>query len=141
MILNEQSKKVIKMIKKSILIWLSMIPLAILNGILRDIVIAPLIGMEFALPASGITLCLLIFTGSLIFIPRLGKGKPKVYWNIGFLWVLLTIVFEFILGLSIGDTFSELLKAYDITTGNLWLIVVIFVGIAPWLVAKLKQII
>jgi len=33
-----------------------------------------------------------------------------------------------------------LLKAYDITTGNLWLIVVIFMGIAPWLVAKIKRI-
>jgi hypothetical protein len=41
----------------------------------------------------------------------------------------------------VGHSFSELLKAYNITTGNLWLVVVIFTGLAPWLVAKIKRII
>ena len=129
------------MIKKSILIWLSIIPLAILNGILRESVIAPLIGMKYALPVSGISLCLLIFIVSLIFIPKLGKGTKKTYWIIGGLWTFLTILFETIMGLASGNNFDEMIKAYDITTGNLWLLVVIFVGIIPWRIAKIKRII
>ena len=129
------------MIKKSILIWLSIIPLAILNGILRESVIAPLIGMKYALPVSGISLCLLIFIVSLIFIPKLGKGTKKTYWIIGGLWTSLTILFETIMGLASGNNFDEMIKAYDITTGNLWLLVVIFVGIIPLRIAKIKRII
>jgi len=84
---------------------------------------------------------MLLFLVSFVFIPRIGKGIPKTYWKIGVLWVALTIVFETILGLAMGNTFTELLKAYDVTTGNLWLLVVIFTGIMPWLVAKIKKII
>lgn len=129
------------MVKKSILIWLLIIPLAILNGALRDRVVAPLVGIKYALPISGITLCLLIFLISLLLIPRLGKGDKKTYWNIGILWLILTVIFELIMGLSTGNTFEEMIKAYDVTTGNLWTVIVLFVGIAPWLTAKIKRII
>ena len=129
------------MIKKSILIWLSIIPLAILNGALREAFLTPSIRECCAQLISGITLCLLIFIVSLVFIPRIGRGEEKTYWKIGILWIVLTIVFETILGITMGNSFSELLKAYDITTGNLWLIVVIFMGIVPWLTAKIKRIV
>ena len=129
------------MIKKSILIWLSIIPLAILNGALREAFLIPLLGENFAQPISGIILCLLIFIISLIFIPRIGKGTQKVYWKTGCLWVALTIVVEIIIGLTMGNSMIDLLKAYDVTTGNLWLLVVLFTGITPWLVAKMKRII
>ena len=129
------------MIKKSILIWLSIIPLAILNGGFREKILIPWIGESCAEPISGIILCLLIFIVSLIFIPRIGKGEQKTYWKIGILWIASTIVFETMLGLAIGKSFTELINAYDIATGNLWILVVLFMGITPWLVAKIKQII
>lgn len=129
------------MIKKSLLIWFAIIPLAILNGGLRDKVIIPLMDAKYGLPLSGILLCLLIFILCYIFILRIGKGTTKTYRLIGLLWLLLTIAFETIFGLFSGHTFSELLKAYDITTGNLWLLVVLFTGIAPWLAAKTRKLI
>jgi hypothetical protein len=128
------------MIKKSILIWLSIIPLAFLNGGLRELLLIPWLGESLAEFISVIILCLLIFIVSLIFIPRIGRGKQKTYWKIGVLWILLTIVFETILVFVTGGSFQELLKTYDITTGNLWLIIVLFTGVAPWLVAKIKRI-
>lgn len=127
------------MLKKSILIWLSIIPLAILNGGLRDAFLTPRLGENWAQPISGIILILLIFIVSFIFIPRIGKGAPKTYWKIGILWVALTIVFETVLGLAMGNTLTELLRAYDVTTGNIWLLVILFIGIAPWLVAKINE--
>jgi len=128
------------MIKKSIIIWLSIIPLAILNGALREAFLTPWLGESYAQPVSGIILCLLILIVSLVFIPRIGKGEQKTYWKIGILWITLTIVFETIFGLAMDSSFSELLKAYDITTGNLWLLVVLFIGVAPSLTAKIKQL-
>jgi hypothetical protein len=128
------------MIKKSILIWLSIIPLAILNGGLREAFLTPRLGESYAQPISGIILLLLLFVISLVFIPRIGKGEQKTYWKIGIVWIALTIVFETVLGLAIGNSFSELLRAYDITKGNLWLIIVIFTGIVPWLIARIKHL-
>jgi len=129
------------MIKKSILIWLSIIPLAILNGGLREAFLTPRLGESYSQPISGIILCLLIFIVSFIFIPRIGKGEQIIYWKIGLLWIVLTVAFETVFGLAMGNSFFELLKAYDLTTGNLWLIVVVFIGIAPWLITKIKRII
>ena len=127
------------MILKSMLIWLSIIPLAIANGALREGLLTPLIGDKFAYPISGIILCILIFIVSFIFIPKLGKGTKKTYLTIGLLWFFSTVIFETVLGLFEGIAFIEIINAYNITTGNLWLIVVIFTGIAPFLVAKIKK--
>ena len=129
------------MVLKSMLIWLSIIPLAIANGALREGLLMPLIGDKFAYPISGIILCLLIFIVCFIFIPKLGKGTKKTYLTIGLLWFFSTIIFETVLGLVEGIPFTEIINAYNITTGNLWLIVVIFTGVVPFLIAKLKKII
>lgn len=127
------------MIKKSFLIWILIIPLAILNGGLRESVFIPLMGINYALPLSGLLLCLMIFILCCIFIPRIGKGTAKTYWVIGLWWMLATIVFETIFGLSSGHTLAELIKAYDVTTGNLWALVVLFIGIVPRLAIKIRK--
>lgn len=127
------------MIKKTIFIWLSIIPLAILNAGLREKVLTPLIGTEYSLAISGITLIIFIFIVTFILLPKLGKGKPKVYWQIGFLWIMLTLIFETSMGIFMGNTFEQIVNAYDITNGNLWLLVVIFIGFAPRLVAHMKH--
>ena len=129
------------MIKKSLLIWLTIIPLAILNGALREIAINPLVGEKYGQPLSGVTLCLIIFIVCWLCIPRIGKGTAKTYWIIGICWLILTVLFETCFGLLTGNTFAELIKAYDITTGNLWSLVVLFVGIAPWLTVKTRKLI
>ena len=129
------------MLLKSMLIWISIIPLAILNGGLRQKILEPSFGEQIAEPISCLILCTLIFIVSLIFIPRLGKGNTRTYLTMGIIWILLTIVFETIFGLFMGNTFKEIINTYNITTGNLWLIVVVFIGIAPFLVAKIKRII
>jgi len=129
------------MIKKSLLIWLAIIPCAILNGAFREAVINPLIGEKYGEPLSGVLLCIILFAICWFFIPRIGRGTAKTYWIIGLLWVILTILFEFGFGLLTGDTLAELIKAYDITTGNLWSLIVLFTGIAPWLTAKMRKLI
>jgi hypothetical protein len=128
------------MIKKSLLIWLAIVPLGILNGVLREMVINPMIGERYGLPLSGISLCLLIFVLCYFCIPKIGREKIKTYLIIGLWWVVLTVLFETCFGLLTGNTFTTLIKAYDITTGNLWLLVVLFTGIAPWLTAKIRKI-
>ncbi|MCL1940121.1 MAG: hypothetical protein FWG04_05615 [Desulfovibrionaceae bacterium] len=129
-----------KIIKKSLLIWLAIIPIAIINGVLREKILTHIIG-NYAFFVSGIILISAIFIITWIFLPRLGKGSQKTYIVIGLLWAALTVIFEFCMGIFVsGFSISQIITAYDITTGNIWLVVVIFTGFSPWLTAKLRHI-
>lgn len=126
------------MIKKSLLIWLGIIPLAVLNGILREKVLSPAIGENISLTISGITLCCLILALSVIFIPKLGRHNAKSYLKAGLVWMGATVVFEFLMEAAMGYTVRDMLRAYDVTSGNLWTVVVLFCAIAPLLAARIR---
>lgn len=122
-------------ILKSLPVWLCFIPVAILNGGLREYVLAKAIGAEWALPVSGITLSVCIFLITWLLLPRMIKAFTyKEGWLIGTGWALLTIVFEFAAGLAGGSTISELLAAYNPLTGNLWLLVLMITQLSPIIV-------
>jgi hypothetical protein len=118
------------------LIWLGIVPLAILNGALREGILDPLMGSKLANPVSCAILCLLIYIVSIIYVPRLGKGSKGVYIKIGLLWVFATIIFETVLSLLMGMFFKDIITAYNVVTGNYWLLVVVFIGFAPTLAVK-----
>ena len=126
----------------SLLIWLCFIPVATLNGGLREYVLAKTIGAEWALPVSGITLSVCIFLITWLLLPRIIKAfTSKDGWLIGIGWALLTIVFEFAAGLAGGSTVSELLAAYNPLTGNLWLLVLATTLLSPIIVKHIHKII
>ena len=88
-------------ILKSFLVWLCFIPVAILNGGLREYLLVEAIGEEWALLVSGITLSVCIFLITWLLLPRMIKAfTSKDGWLIGIGWALLTIVFEFAAGLA-----------------------------------------
>lgn len=126
------------MILKSILIWLLIIPFAILNGVLRESVLNSILGENVALPISGILLSLIIFLIAYFLLPKLKLNNVKTPCYIGLLWMALTIIFEFGIGALSGQDFQEMLLAYNPLSGNLWLLVLIVTGISPWLVLKIK---
>lgn len=122
-------------ILKSLPVWLSFIPMAILNGGLREYVLAKTIGAEWALPVSGITLSVCIFLITWLLLPRIIKAfTSKDGRLIGIGWALLTIAFEIAAGLAGGNTVAELLAAYNPLTGNLWLLVLATTLLSPIIV-------
>ena len=117
---------------KSLIIWLCFIPVAILNGGLREYVLAKAIIEEWALPISGITLSVCIFLTTWLLLPLVTKAiTSKDCWLVGICWAALTIAFEFIAGLADGNTMTELLAAYNPLTGNLWLLVLATTLLSP----------
>ena len=119
-------------IMKSLIIWLCFIPVAILNGGLREYVLAKAITEEWALPISGITLSVCIFLTTWLLLPLVTKAiTSKDCWLVGICWAALTIAFEFIAGLADGNTMTELLAAYNPLTGNLWLLVLATTLLSP----------
>lgn len=95
-----------------------------------------------ALPLSGITLCFLIIGAATCSIHLLGHKERNYYLIIGLYWVFLTIIFEFGMGLLVmKSSLADLFRAYDVATGNLWLLVVVVMGLAPLVSAKIRGLI
>ena len=124
---------------KSLAVWALIIPLSIVNGFVRNSVLEPFMG-KYALPASGITLCAMIFALCWFLVPRLGEGNRKTYRIVGVLWVLLSVVFEYSVGIFLlGASWTELAAAYNPASGDLWLLVLVCIGIAPLFTAKMQS--
>ena len=127
-------------ILKSLIIWFCFIPVAIINGGLREYALAKAIGAEWALPVSGIILSVCIFLITWLLLPRMIKAfTSKDGWLIGIGWALLTIAFEFAAELAGGSTVSELLAAYNPLSGNLWLLVLATTLLSPIIVKRLSN--
>ena len=119
-------------ILKSLIIWLCFIPVAILNGGLREYALVKAISEKWALPISGITLSVCIFLITWLLLPRITKAvTTQDCWLIGICWSVLTIAFEFAAGLANGNTITELLTAYNPLTGNLWVLVLVTTLLSP----------
>ena len=125
---------------KAFLIWLLMAPLGIINGILRETITEPLFGRSIALPLSGIILSIMIFILAYILVPKIGKCTAKEYIIVGIMWFVLANVLDFVVTLVERGTITDFIKLYDISTGNLWSVVVIVCLISPLIVAKIKKL-
>lgn len=126
---------------KSFIVWICFIPVAILNGGLREYVLVKFIGEETALPVSGILLSVFIFLVTWLMLPRLVKGcGMKGCLAIGVCWALLTAALESAAGITEGSTITEILAAYNPSTGNLWVLVLATTLLSPVLLKMFKQI-
>lgn len=121
------------LVGKSLVLWLLLCALAIVNGGLRERCLAPAIGERAALPLSGITLSLVILLATALTLPWLGPLTASGALAVGVGWLALTLVFEFALGWRMGKTRRQMLAAYDPRGGNLWLLVLAVTLLAPWL--------
>ena len=72
--------------------------------------------------------------------PRLIKDSIRTErWLTGIVWALLTVVFEFVAGLSGGNSIQELFAAYNPLTGNLWLLVLVTTFFAPVMESSMRR--
>ena len=123
-------------------IWLLLIALAMLNGIVREKYLVPLLGQQIALPVSGIFLSAMIFVVTFVLLPFLGTLKPSQYWLVGGMWLCITVLFEFIFGrYAMGQSWEKLLDAYNVLEGNLWVLVLLITALSPYLAAKLRGLV
>ena len=134
------SKNSLECIIKSLPTWLMIIPLAVLNGALRDFALHPLLGW-YALPVSGVLLCGMIVLLTWLRVPRFGNCGLRQLVLVGVVWAVLAVIFECLLGVALNRPWVDLAAAYDLRSGNLWLLVVVCVGLAPWLAAKMRGIV
>ena len=125
---------------KTSLIWSIIAIFAVANGIFRVSFLEPYIGRSLALPISGITLCIIVFTITFLSSKLFDKSSSLTYVLIGFQWVSMTLAFEFIFGhFVIGRSWEELFQVFNILEGDLFLIALLLTLFSPLLVSLIKK--
>ncbi|HET6512129.1 MAG TPA: hypothetical protein VFH43_08055 [Candidatus Kapabacteria bacterium] len=123
------------------LIWLGFFILAMINGTIREFGIKRLIGEPWAHHLSALTAIVLFGAYGWLMREKLDLRSVTDAISIGVFWFILTILAEtFIVGRLMGrHSWREILANYDILSGNLWPLVVLWVGILPYVIYKLRS--
>lgn len=119
------------------LIWVIMIPIAILNGGFREYVLVKIGGL--ARPLSGMILSVCIFIVAYLLVPKIKNCVKRDYFFFGVMWFMLTNLFDLSAYIKEGTGFAGLLQSYNVFTGNTWLLVVLTSLFAPMIVMKIKE--
>jgi hypothetical protein len=118
---------------KYILAWLPMPLIGIINGSIRQFGYRKFMSELTAHQISTLTGIILI--GLYVwFLSRLWRIKSSGQaLTIGGIWLTLTVAFEFVFGHYVmGNPWSRLLHDYNLLEGRLWVLVLIWIIIAPF---------
>jgi hypothetical protein len=129
------------MLVRAIAIWFVIMPAAVLNGALRDVVLAPRLGDPLSRAISCFTLAGAIVAITWVALPWIRPVSIGGAWTIGVLWLVMTLGFEFGAGHYVFRTpWAALLADYNVFAGRLWVLVLITTLTAPPLAYRVAQI-
>lgn len=124
--------------KHILLTWLGFIPLAILNGALRELTYKKWVGELTAHQISTFTAIALFFGYGLLVRRWLPLSTTSDAVRCAAIWVGGMLAFEFGFGHFIsGQPWSKLLHDYNLAAGRIWLLLVVFMAALPFILRKI----
>ena len=124
-------------IVRGLCVWLVIMMVESLHGIVRQALLAPMVGEFRARQIRVFTGAVLILIVSVLFIRWIGVRSSARLLFLGVLWVVLTVAFEFILGRFIlGLPWERLLEDYYLLHGGLMPIGLIVLACAPFIASR-----
>lgn len=128
------------MVLKYFLAWFLMIPIAVLNGTVREFVYGPRMS-ELAAHQLSTFIAMVLFA---VYTWILGRIMPLAgalqALQVGLMWLVLTVVFEFGMGRFIsGHSWSRLFEDYNLLAGRVWVLIPMSVFVLPYLVNRFQQ--
>jgi hypothetical protein len=126
---------------RAFLVWLVIMLAETLHGILRTLLLQPLIGDFTARQVTVFTGSAMILLIALLTIRWLGATTITQLIGAGLLWLVLTAGFEIVLGrLILNLSWERLAEDYNLLNGGLLPIGLIFLTLSPMLAAKLRRV-
>jgi len=116
-----------------------MILIAILNGTARDLWYKNHVGELLGHQISTISLIILFSIYIWFILKKYPPKSNKQSIHIGVLWLILTLIFEFGFGTLQGNSLKHMLNEYNVLEGRIWVLVPIWIFIAPYLFFKIKK--
>jgi hypothetical protein len=125
--------------RRAILAWMLIMVAETVHGVLRTLYIAPRIGDLRARQWGVLLGCLIIFAiawGSARWIGAVTRSQQMA---VGLSWAFLTVLFEFALGRALHYSWHRILSDYDLTRGGFMGAGLLFMVLAPALVAHSRS--
>ncbi|MEJ2053587.1 MAG: hypothetical protein P8X42_06670 [Calditrichaceae bacterium] len=120
--------------------WLPGIIIAICNAILRESLYLRFTDELGAHQLSVVSFILLFSIYVWLIYPFLKVESRVTALLIGGVWLILTILFEFLFGYYVMDhSWIVLFHDYNILEGRMWIIVLFWIFIVPYVVLKLRK--
>jgi hypothetical protein len=106
-------------LRRAILAWLLIAFAETINGTIRELFITPAIGQQPAHQVGFLIAIVLILFIAWLTAPWIKAETFKTQLAVGFLWLVLMLVFEFGLGYILGFSWEYLLADYNLASGGL----------------------
>lgn len=122
------------MLLRNTLAWFILLAVAIVNASIREGVYRNALGELRAHQVSTFT-AILFFGVVIWWLSRLWPpASARQAWQVGGIWLALTVAFEFLFGhFAMGHAWSKLFHDYNLFEGRVWLLLLAWITVAPWL--------
>ena len=120
---------------KIILMWVLFIPIPFINGVLREGWYKKKVG-EIGSNIIGffvLSSVFLIYT-YLFFKNQILSFSNTEIFLMGTLWLTMTLIFEFGMGVVTGRSLEYMLADYNILKGRLWPLTLVIIFLAPFII-------
>lgn len=129
-----------ELLKRNLLIWVGLFILAFTNGAIREVGIKRVIEEPWAHHLSALT-SILIFGGYawILWNKTRITSIQEAAW-VGAIWFALTLFTEtFVLNRLMSKlSWDQILQSYNLARGELWPLVLIWIGALPVLIFKIR---
>ena len=127
--------------KRTVGIWLTLVGVESIHGVIRRLVLEPHLG---DLPARQVS----VFTGAVLIIVVfwftlrwLGPQPRRRWWEIGLLWLTLTLAFEIGLGRVAGASWERIASDFNPRRGGFLGLGMLVILVAPRVLAERLRLI
>ena len=123
-----------------VLAWVPMLVIAVANGALRQATFAKVMPELRAHQLSTLIGSVLIGLFVWFVVRTWPPSSGREALLIGFVWLLLTVAFEFFMGLVLAHRpLSQVLRDYNLFAGRVWVLFLIWILLAPWAFYRLRN--
>lgn len=124
---------------RSVVVWLLIICAEIVHGIVRAVLLVPLVGEPRSNQIGVFTGSAIILGIAYLTIRWVGAKRSPELLMVGFVWLMLTMAFEFLFGrLVMGLTWERIAADYNVLDGGLMPFGLLFLFLSPIMSAKLR---
>ena len=126
-------------LRKALIAWLLIASAETVNGTIRELFITPVIGQRPAHQLGFFIAITLILFIAWLTAPWIKAETFKAQLVVGFLWLILMLIFEFGLGYILGFSWEYLLADYNLVRGGLMSFGLVIMLLAPAFGAWLRN--
>lgn len=122
-------------------LWGLLVVFAILNAALREGALIPTFGETAGRALSSVTLSAVILVVAYLFLSWSDIERTSTdLWLMGFMWAVMTVLFEFGFGHYVmGNSWEALLADYNVFEGRIWILVLVTSALGPFLMGSLAD--